>query len=258
MDGIELKKIWRMHQPSFGAWVTSTDPTMVAEMCHAGYDWLLIDTEHHVFNPESLRNIIMIMLSRGVAPIVRVVDNDTAIIKKTLDMGAEGILVPLIGTAEDARRAVAACKYPPEGMRGWCPVEASDYFHNIDYYNQTINQRVVVMLQIESIDAVNNIDSILDVQGIDCLMIGPADLSYSLGFPLRVDQPEVQEVINTVITKANAADIPIGIFNGSTVKEFEHLIKRGINILVLCMDHELLGLAARDILVKMREITGER
>jgi len=266
MDGAQLKKIWHSGQPgkSMGAWITSTDQAIVAVMCNIGYEWLIIDCEHRMFNPETLRTIILLMLSKQVVPIVRVRANDDAIIKQMLDTGAEGIVVPMVQTAEEARRAVMACRYPPEGLRGFGPREASDYYRNIEHYQATINKRMIVLLIIEHINAVNNLDEILQVPGVDGLILGPADLSYSLGLPLhaaggrlhQTGQAKVQEAIDVVIKKANAAQVPVGI--SVTADDFQEWFARGIDFVTLGSDYEFIMQAGGGILDLVRKATGNQ
>jgi 2-keto-3-deoxy-L-rhamnonate aldolase RhmA len=177
MNGIELKALWKTGQPSFGAWITLADPAVAAIMANAGFDWVYIDYEHNPFNPETLRNILLTLRDRGTVAIVRVRVVDEAIVKQVLDWGAEGILFPMIRTASDAQRAVAACRYPPAGVRGFNPREPSNFFKELDTYLATANDRILAILQVELAEAVTNLDEILRVPGIDGIMIGPADLS---------------------------------------------------------------------------------
>ena len=254
MDGAELKQLWRSGQPSFGAWVTLTDPAVTVVMCNAGYEWLMIDAEHPPLNAETLRNLILIMRCKGVVPLVRVRANDEAIIKQVLDMGAEGIAVPMIRTVEDAHRAVMACRYPPVGTRGCGPRDASDFYQNIEHYRSTIDERVLVILWIEHADAVAHLEDILEVPGVDALVIGPVDLSHSLGLPWQISHPKVQEAIDTTIARARAADIPVGI--SVIAEDFESWRARGINIMFLGSDYEFILQAGNGILNRLREATG--
>lgn len=258
MDGKELKEIWQSGVASFGAWITSTDLTIAAVICNIGYEWVIVDTEHHPYNPETLREILATIRYRGVIPIVRVADNNAALIKQALDFGAEGVVVPLLRTGEDARRAAASCRYPPLGIRGFNPRDASNFFKDFDLYFRTINERVIVMLQVEHIDAVNNLDEFLATPGVDCILIGPADLSFSLGIPLQIRHPKVQQAINATIAKCNAAKIPVGIAVDGTAEDFIGWIRRGIRFVVLGADYDWITQAGGAILRHMREATGGR
>jgi 2-keto-3-deoxy-L-rhamnonate aldolase RhmA len=257
MDGRDLKAFWKSGKPSFGAWVTLNDPAVAAVICNAGYDWVLIDAEHMPYNPQTLRDIMALVRARGVVPIVRVADNDMALIKQTLDWGAEGIMIPLLRTVEDARRAAAACRYPPQGVRGWNPRDASNFFQDAEY-GRTINERVIAMLQVEHAEAVSNLDAFLATPGVDCILIGPADLSHSLGHPLQIDHPEVRQAIDTTFAKCRAAGVPVGIAAGSSAEDFHGFLKRGANFLLLGFDYKWIADGSRAILQQMRKETGGR
>jgi 4-hydroxy-2-oxoheptanedioate aldolase len=258
MDGKELQAIWRSGTPSFGAWVTISDAAAAAIICNCGYEWLIIDAEHHPFNPEKIREIVSVVRARKGVPIVRVPVNDPAVIKQALDFGAEGVVVPLLHTAADAQEAVAACRYPPDGIRGFNPVNASNFFHDIDDYLKTINDRVVVILQVEHVDAVSNLDGILATPGLSGILIGPADLSYSMGYALQPGHPQVQAAIQTTISKCNAAGIPVGISIGGTPEELASFIRRGMNFMLIGFDYEWIAQAGKARLNQMRSLTGGR
>ncbi len=258
MNGKELKEIWHSETPSFGAFVTSTDPMVSAIVCNVGFEWLILDAEHAPFNPETLRSLLAVIRSRGTVPLIRVADNNAALIKQALDLGAEGIMVPLLQTGEDARRAVAACRYPPDGVRGFNPRDASNFFFETGEYVHTINERVVVMLQVEHYLAVENLDDILAVAGVDAIFIGPADLSYSLGHPLEITHSDVQDAIQIVIRKCNAAHIPVGILVAGTLEDYASWIKRGLNFIIPYVDYVGITQSAAAALHGMRKATGGR
>jgi len=258
MNGIELKEIWHSATPSFGAFVTSTDPMVSAIICNVGYEWLILDAEHAPYNPETLRSLVAVVKSRGTVPLIRVADNDAALINHALDLEAEGIMVPLLQTAEDARRAVAACRYPPQGIRGYNPRDASNFFFEKEEYTRTINERVIVMLQVEHVLAVQNMDEILAVAGVDAVFIGPSDLSYSLGHPLQIGHPEVQAAMDTVVRKCNAARIPVGTIINGTSEELAGYIRRGMNFIIPYADFRGITISASEALQGMRRASGGR
>ena len=227
-------------------------------ICNIGYEWLIIDTEHNPYNPETLREIISVVHARNCVPIVRVPSNNAATIKQTLDFGAEGVVVPLLHTAADAEEAVAACRYPPYGIRGFNPRDTSNFYHNINHYLKTINDRVVVILQVEHIDAVNNLDGILATPGIGGILIGPADLSYSMGLPLQTAHPDVQDAIKTTISKCNAAGIPVGTVLDGTPEDQAAWLRDGLNFLLLGFDYDWIMQSGKAILNQMRKLTGGR
>ncbi len=258
MNGKQLKEIWQSGTVSFGAWITCSDPAVAAAVCNAGYEWVFVDGEHCPYNPTSLREVIAAIRARDVVPIVRVADNQEWLIKQVLDLGAEGVVVPLLTTAEDARRAVAACRYPPLGVRGFFPRDASNYFKELEHYRSTIDERVMVVLQVEHRDAVENLDAILSVAGIDAVLIGPADLSYSLGFPLQLHQPRVEQAILTTISKCHARHTPVGITVFGGKEDYLYWLGQGLNFITLGFDFEWITQSGRRILEEMRTATGGR
>lgn len=139
--------------------------------------------------------------------VVRVPWNDEAHIKKALDIGATGIIVPLVNTVEDAKRAVDRCKYPPQGVRSVGITRARRFDLDFDGYMQRANDEVAVIVQIEHVDAARNIDAILDVPGIDGVFVGPFDLSGSMGKPGKINDPEVQQAIRDIIRACEKRDI---------------------------------------------------
>jgi 2-keto-3-deoxy-L-rhamnonate aldolase RhmA len=257
MDGTELKKLWHVSKPSFGAWVTLADPAVCAVMANVGFDFLVLDAEHSPFNPETLRNMLLVLKDRGVASIVRVRVNDESIVKQVLDWGAEGIMFPLILTSADARRAIAACRYPPVGVRGVNPREASNFFRDFDHYMATANDRIIAILQVERADAVRNLDEILKAPGLDALMIGPADLSFSLGVPLQSKHPTVQGAIDETIRKAKSAGIPVGVQWDETNDRLKEFVGRGVAFFISPLgDYDFISIGGTDWLRKMRGAAG--
>ena len=164
----------------------------------AGYDWLFVDMEHSPMDARAALNILTAVDSR-VPCVVRVPWNDEAYIKKALDIGATGIIVPLVNTVEDARLAVARCKYPPAGIRSVGITRAQRYDLTFDDYMQRANEDIAVIVQIEHVKAVSNIEGILDVPGIDGVFVGPFDLSGSMDKPGKINDPEVQAAIQRVV-----------------------------------------------------------
>ena len=179
MNSLELRAKWRRGEPSAWMWITLTDITVAEVVRDLGLDWVGIDTEHGAIDLQSLQSLL---IGLGDVPaIVRVPGNDAFHIKRVLDMGATGVIVPHIRSAAEARQAVAACKYPPMGIRGTGPRRAGRYGHDETEYFLNANERTMVVLMMETIDAVNDIDAILEVEGVDGLLFGPMDLCASMG-----------------------------------------------------------------------------
>ncbi|MCY4022229.1 MAG: aldolase/citrate lyase family protein [Anaerolineaceae bacterium] len=210
-NGIALRQKLAAGERAPGAWVTLTDPAVTEVMAGSGLDWVLVDTEHAPFSPESLASILMAFEGTSAVSLVRVGWNDQVLIKTCLDMGFGGVLVPQVASVEEAQRAVAACRYPPQGIRGFGPRRASYYGRSMDDYVRLANSVILAGIQIEHINAVNDIENIFDVEGVDFAFLGPMDLSASMGLLETPDHPDVIQAMERVIEVAVAKDIPIGV-----------------------------------------------
>lgn len=250
---IELKKRLRAGETAIGGLLSISSPAVAEIMAGAGFDWVLIETEHSPFTLESLQSILMAFNGRDTVPLVRVPWNDQVIIKQVLDLGAEGIMVPHVGSPEEARQAVAACRYPPEGIRGYGPWRASDYYRQADRYARLANEGIIVLIQIEHIDAVRSIGQILAVPGIDVVLLGPMDLSGSLGLLGQLDHPQVVEAINQVIAEANRADISAGIPGDMPPEVMLQWVSRGCQFVFAGEDHGFLRRTVTQTLTEFRQ-----
>lgn len=183
----------------------------VQAMAAAGADWIIMDQEHGAVGPESLHAMIAATAGTGCAPLVRVPKRDEAWVKPALDLGAEGICFPLVGTAEEAAHCVPLLRYPPRGRRGWGPFVAHARWGTalFDYLPQR-GSETVCMLLIETLAAVENIEAICQVEGVDCMIIAPFDLSTELGVSGRFDAPEFREAVEKLERVILAAGIPLG------------------------------------------------
>jgi 2-keto-3-deoxy-L-rhamnonate aldolase RhmA len=193
-----LKEKIQKGQPVVGAFVGLGHPDVTEILSRAGFDWLLIDGEHGPLGLETMQTMLMAMNGSSCTPIIRVEWNDPVIIKRVLDIGAYGVLIPWVNSKEEAEAAVQACKYPPEGIRGWGPRRAERFDPD---YRATANDEVLISVQIETQKAVDNLDEIASVEGIDALFIGPYDLSNNMGFgiPPQWDNPRFLGAIEAVI-----------------------------------------------------------
>ena len=196
----KLKQRLRQGETTYGGWLTIANPMVAEIMAGAGFDWVLIDTEHGGFSNEGLQTCLVAFNGSPTVPMVRVGWNDHVLIKQALDMGAEGILIPMVSSVEEARMAVSACKYPPEGTRGFGPRRASDYGRKTDAYVAQANDSVIVVVQIEHVNGVAAIDGILDTPGVDVACLGPTDLSGSAGVLRQFNHPTVVGGTSAVAT----------------------------------------------------------
>jgi 2-dehydro-3-deoxyglucarate aldolase/4-hydroxy-2-oxoheptanedioate aldolase len=206
LNTIELKRKWKRGETSPGMWLRLSDPTVGEIVRLIGLDWVAIDAEHSALDLQALQ---MMLIALGDTPtIIRVPGNDPIYIKRILDMGAAGIIVPQVQSGDEVRQAVAACKYPPQGIRGTGPRRPSQYGDNERDYLATANEQTIACVMIEMIGAVETIDDILSVPGLDAIVIGAVDLSASMGLLPHFDDPRVTAAIDGVIAKAKAAGVP--------------------------------------------------
>jgi 2-dehydro-3-deoxyglucarate aldolase/4-hydroxy-2-oxoheptanedioate aldolase len=225
-------------------------PEVAEAYVQAGYDWLFIDLEH---SPMDARNALDLLtaVDNRVPCVVRVPWNDEANIKKVLDIGATGVIVPLVNNAEDARLAVGRCKYPPVGFRSVGITRGQRFDLDFDAYMQRANDEIAVIVQIEHVDAVSNIDAILDVPGIDGVFVGPFDMSGSMGLPGQINHRQVQEAIKKVIAACERRDIARCIY-AHTPKHATTYMEQGYRVIGLCTDYIMLARTAADYLKQVR------
>ncbi|MBN4053784.1 2-keto-3-deoxy-L-rhamnonate aldolase [Haliea sp. AH-315-K21] len=187
--------------------------TSIAELCAgAGFDWLIIDGEHSPFDLQSIMAHLQAMAPYPVSAIVRPVEGQAAIIKQMLDIGAQSLLIPMVDTAEQAEQMVKACKYPPQGIRGLGTAMArAAQWNRIPDYLHKANDEVCLIVQIETVTALENVDVISAVDGVDAVFIGPSDLSASMGYVGQQDHPEVVKAVCQAIASIKAAGKAAGV-----------------------------------------------
>ena len=250
-----LKKARRGGPAVVGGHVFLTDPSLSEAMAFFGYDFIWIDGEHGAFDKQSLLAHIVAANSGGVAAIVRVTANDPALIKPVLEMGPDGIIVPMVCTAAEAQRAVAACRYPPAGIRGFGPRRANKYgAMNTEDYLVDADASILKIIQIEHIDAVRNLPEILKVEGLDAIIIGPNDLSGSIGKLARLEDPEVSSLYDRIIEEARKAGVPCGASIGPNDKKFiQSWIDRGVDFLSCGDELSFMAAGATDTISFVRK-----
>lgn len=233
-----------------GALLQMPLPEVAEAFVQAGYDWLFVDLEHSPMDARNALDVLTAVDSR-IPCVVRVPWNDEANIKKVLDIGATGVIVPLVNNAEDARLAVGRCKYPPLGFRSVGITRAQRFDLDFDSYMQRANDEIAVIVQIEHIEAVKNIDAILGVSGIDGVFVGPFDMSGSMGLPGQINHPRVQEAIRQVINACEKRDVARCIY-AHTPGHATNYMKQGYRVIGLCTDYIMLARTAADYLKQVR------
>jgi 2-dehydro-3-deoxyglucarate aldolase len=237
-----LKKKLVNNEQTFGSWITLAHPLIPEIMAHAGFDWLVVDMEHTSIGHSDLLQLLISIEANGMIPLVRVGENNPNLIKRIMDAGAYGVIVANVCTAKEAKAAVNAVKYPPLGTRGVGLYRAQAFGKKFEAYLKWVEEESVVIVQIEHIDAVQQIDEIFSVSGIDAYMIGPYDLSGSLNKPGKFDDPEVKKAIETIMQAGKKYNIPAGFHSvSSNPNEAFDRQKQGFIFLAFSTDAILLG-----------------
>ena len=186
-------------------------PAIAEIMAKAGFDWVTIDLEHSVIDLFDAENLIRAIDLSGSIPLVRLPANDNVMIKRMLDAGCGGIIIPQVNTADDLRLAIESAHYPIKGTRGTGLARAQGYGSDFNKYKQFVDEGIFIVAQIEHINALNNLTSILDVDGLDSIIIGPYDLSASMGKGGDLENIDVKNAIQTVLREASEKNIACGI-----------------------------------------------
>lgn len=244
----------RLHRRKLllGTMITLPEPATAEMLASLGFDWLFVDAEH---GPLETRELAAILRAAGdrTPCLVRVPEAAEVPIKKTLDLGAAGVIVPQVGTAEQAADVVRFARYSPEGARGVGLARAHGYGLAFQEYLGRANAEIAVVVQAESIRAVENIEAIVRVQGVDAVLLGPYDLSASLGRMGKIDDPAVVDAIEHVTKTCERAGMPLGYF-GVHAAAVRPYVERGFTLIVAGVDTLLLGGAAKELLARMRAL----
>lgn len=244
----KIKNDLRQKKPSIGTWMSMAHPSIAEILAMAGYDWVVVETEHTAIDVSEVLRLIIAIQQRGSLPLVRLAGIDPIQAKAVLDSGAAGVIVPMVNSKADAELAVSMCKYPPQGTRGVGLARAQGYGVDLQPYVAGANDSSLVIVQIEHIDAVNNIEEILSVPGIDGTFIGPYDLSLSLGVPGQLSHPKVTEskkkVLEAVLAKGLAAGIHF-VQPSTAVEDCTAAVKEGYTFIAMGTDILFLGDSAR-------------
>lgn len=235
---MSLKQKLKNNELTLGSWIMLGHPMSVEVMALAGFDWLVVDIEHTAIDFETTQRLITTIQAQGIKALVRVSKNEEVVIKRVLDIGADGIIVPMVCSQEDALKAVEFAKYPPTGKRGVGLYRAQKYGTEFEAYKKWVEQELVIIAQIEHINAVENIDDIVSVSGIDGIIIGPYDLSGSMGYPGEFEREDVKNAVQTVLDRCKINNIPSGFHVVDTDPEkLKQKIDQGCTFLAYGMDY---------------------
>jgi 2-dehydro-3-deoxyglucarate aldolase len=255
----KIKEQMRRGKPTLGTWMSMGHPSIAEILAMAGYDWVVIDTEHSCIDVSEVLRLIIAIEQRGSVPLVRLAGIDPIQAKAVLDAGAAGVLVPMVNRKTDAELAVQMTKYPLLGSRGACLARAQGYGDNFDAYVQNANADTLLIVMIEHGDAVANIEEILSVPGIDGTFIGPYDLSMSLGIPGQINHPDVLAAKRKVLDAARAHGLVAGVHlvqPCSAAVDCRQAVTEGYRFIALGTDILFLGDSARALQKETFQIKG--
>ena len=235
-----------------GTWITSYNPSALEIISDANFDWICIDREHSTINFEQLSYLISVIQKANKEAWVRVGNNDLLEIKKTLDLGVEGIVIPMIKSVEDAKKAVKFSRYPPIGVRSFGYSKANKCGINFESY-LTKNKKLKVILQIEHIEAIENLERILSVKGINATFIGPYDLSGSINTPGKLNSNKIKKLINTYENVSRKKKIPMGYHQVRIdLSEANRKIKKNYKYICVGTDLEFLNMSCKSTVKKLK------
>ncbi len=240
---------------TLGSWITLGHPAIAEIMASAGFDWLVVDLEHSVIDLEMAGDLIRTIDLCGAAPLVRLTSNDQNQIKRVMDAGAHGIIVPMVNAPEEALRAVAATRYAPVGSRGVGLARAQGYGANFQNYLKWQSEGPVIIVQIEHKDAVDQLEAILKVPGVDGFIVGPYDLSCSMGIAGQFEQAEFVHTIKRIHEIGQQVGSLVGMhIVEPDLQQLEQMARDGYNFIAYSVDIRLLDIGARQGIARIKEI----
>ena len=248
-----LKEVLKEGKNVFGPFMKFTDPAAVEIMGFAGFDFVIIDAEHGPISMQNAQNMIRAAEIANITPVIRVANNDEALILRALDIGAQGIEIPQINSKLQAIKAVRSVKYAPQGERGVCRyVRAANYSSiNKFKYFKSANKETMIIVHIEGVEGINNLDGILSVPDIDVIFVGPYDLSQSLGIPGEVNNPLVTEKMKEVVLKCRENKVAVGTF-ADDVETAKSWVSLGVQYMAFSVDVGILYEASKQIVKKFK------
>lgn len=250
---INLKKRLMNKDLTVGSWITLAHQAIAEIMAKAGFDWIAVDLEHSVITIREAEELIRVVDLCGSVPLVRLSANDPIQIKRVMDAGAYGVIVPMVNSAEEARKAVEAVRYPPDGKRGVGLARAQGYGSSFERYKEWLGRESIVIVQVEHITAVENLEAIMSVDGVDGFIVGPYDLSGSLGIPGQFDHSlmiEAMKVVQTFMKKNKKA----GGYHvvEPDIAQFRLRVEEGYRFIAYSVDSRMLDTCCRSAIKKIK------
>ncbi|MEM3703314.1 MAG: aldolase/citrate lyase family protein [Candidatus Bathyarchaeia archaeon] len=249
----KLKQILKDGKTALGVWITINHPDVVDALSTLPFDWFVFDMEHSPLDVSDIEVLMMPLKGTEITPIVRVPWNDIVVVKRVLDVGAEGIIVPWVNSREEAEAAVSYVRYPPKGLRGVGPRRCLKYGERpfLDYYKRFEDEELVLIVQVETAKALENLEGILSVEGLDVAFVGPMDLSVNLGIPAMFDHPKFREALSRVLKICKEYNVTPGIYTLS-VDQAKMYLEEGFRFVALMSDLRALLLSFKSMLSKFQ------
>ena len=239
---------------TIGSWITLAHPAIAEIMCKSGFDWLTVDLEHSVITIREAEELIRIIHLSNVSPFVRLTNNDENQIKRVMDAGAHGIIVPMVKTKSDAEKAIKYVKYPPLGIRGVGLARAQGYGSEFKEYNKWLKNEVKIIVQIEHVDSINNLNDIISLKHINGIFIGPYDLSASLGIPGDFENKMFKDAIKYIEEECIKKDVKMGIhIVEPNIDQLKKKIEQNYYYLAYSLDTRILDTSCRDAIGKIKK-----
>ena len=233
----DLKGLINRKRLSMGSWIQLPDVFSAEIMAKAGFDWLVIDMEHGLIDLNCAYKLIQVISLSGGVPLVRLNENDPSTIRRVMDAGAGGVIVPMINCADDARKALDAVNYPPVGKRSFGLGRAHQYGKEFENYLGKANRTSILVIQIEHVRALDDLDAILSLKGIDACIVGPYDLSGSMGIPGKFNDKRFNTVLDKIIKAVKKSDKLLGIHIVSPSEaDLKRRIAQGFKFIAYGMD----------------------
>ncbi|MDC1066094.1 aldolase/citrate lyase family protein [Candidatus Pseudothioglobus singularis] len=251
---LNLAKKLKNNNLTIGAWITIYNPSIAEIFANAGFDWVVIDLEHSSINLSEAENLIRVVELSGATPLVRLTSNDSDQIKRVMDAGSHGVIVPMVKTLKDVQNAINSVKYPPVGVRGVGLARAQRWGNEFDNYLKWLENDSIIIVQIEHIEAVDNLDEIFSSDGVNGYIIGPYDLSSSMNMPGDFTNPDFIKVIEKIRNKAHEHNLCGGIhIVEPNIEELHERISEGYKFIAYSLDTRILDSASRNALSSLNQ-----
>jgi len=252
-DALKHKDGSTMRAKPLGTWLMSGSVASAEAFGHAGFDWLVIDMEHAPLEFTDVLHMLQAVECGGAAPIVRIARNDATLAKRALDMGAPTLMFPYVQSPEEARAAVASTKFPPLGTRGFAAMHRASRYGTWSEFGTRANEATACIVQLETPEAVAQLEAIAAVPGVDALFVGPGDLSAAMGKIGNLADPEVRAALADCARRANAIGMPIGIV-GPTPSMVREFVEMGYDYVAIASDMGMMMRQANAFIAELDQV----